>query len=141
MRITSGSLVTLVYRTTDAHGVAPGGWRRLSYRQGTGELAPELQVALEGKAPGDRVRAELPPAFHGERDPGLVQEVSRDRLPPGTLEPGMRFHLHDDEAVLVLTVVAVQGDRITIDANHPLAGAAACFEAVVRAVQAPPSDR
>lgn len=138
MLVTRGALVTVDYRTTDEHGAVlagGGGWRRLSYRHGGDDLAPALQAALEGKAPGERARVKLPPAFHGERDQRLVQEIARDRLPQGALEPGMRFHLRDDEAALVLTVVAVHGERVTIDANHPLAGATAYFDAVVSEVR------
>ena len=134
MIVTKGSTVTVEYRTTDrASTPLGGGWRRARYVQGSGALGPELDAALEGRAAGDRLRVPLPD--HGERDPGLVQEVRRDRLPPGPLAPGMRFQLGDDEASLVLTVIAVNSERVTVDANHPLCGAEAYLEAVVRAVR------
>jgi FKBP-type peptidyl-prolyl cis-trans isomerase 2 len=132
MIVTRGSTVTVEYRTTDSAGVPLGGWRRARCVQGNQALGPQLDAALEGRATGDRLRVPLPD--HGERDPGLVQEIRRDRLPPGPLAPGMRFHLGDEEAALVLTVVAVSADLVTVDANHPLCGVEAYLEAIVRAV-------
>jgi FKBP-type peptidyl-prolyl cis-trans isomerase SlyD len=34
----------------------------------------------------------------------------------------MQFEAHGEEGVQIVTVVGVNGDEVTIDANHPLAG-------------------
>jgi FKBP-type peptidyl-prolyl cis-trans isomerase SlyD len=40
------------------------------------------------------------------------------------IEAGMQFQAQDQEGhVMVITVAKVEGEQITIDGNHPLAGA------------------
>ena len=38
------------------------------------------------------------------------------------IEPGMQFQANTPEGVQVITVKAVSGETVTVDANHPLAG-------------------
>ena len=44
-----------------------------------------------------------------------------------TIEPGMQFHANGPQGPMSVTVTAVDGDTVTIDGNHPLAGQALHF--------------
>jgi FKBP-type peptidyl-prolyl cis-trans isomerase SlyD len=53
------------------------------------------------------------------------------------IEAGMQFHAQGPEGhALVVTVVNVEDDRITVDGNHPLAGARLNFDVRVMEVRA-----
>jgi FKBP-type peptidyl-prolyl cis-trans isomerase SlyD len=44
---------------------------------------------------------------------------------------GMRFEVEDKDGVGLVTVTKIQGDEITVDGNHPLAGERLVFDIVV----------
>jgi FKBP-type peptidyl-prolyl cis-trans isomerase 2 len=79
---------------------------------------------------GEKRVVTLPPdQAYGERDEGLVGEVPRDKLPNGvTFEPGASFTMDTGNGEAQVKVVSVQGEMVTIDANHPLAGETLTFE-------------
>jgi FKBP-type peptidyl-prolyl cis-trans isomerase SlyD len=96
----------------------------LSYLHGAGGIVPGLESALAGKVTGDRVSVSIPAAqAYGERDPALVHKVPRRAFGGvAAIEPGMRFEAQTEQGARPVTVVRVQGDMVTIDGNHPLAG-------------------
>jgi len=47
------------------------------------------------------------------------------------IEVGMQFHADVSSGPGVVTVVSIEGDDITIDGNHPLAGVALNFDVEV----------
>ena len=136
MQISKNKVVTIDYTLKDDAGsildTSQGG-EPLSYIQGVGNLIPGLERALEGKQPGDdvNVRVEAPDAY-GERDDGLTQVVHRDQFAGvDSLEVGMQFHAQTSRGPGVVTVTDIQGDDITVDGNHPLAGQPLNFEVSV----------
>lgn len=112
--------------------------RPLVYLHGNGTLAPGLERALEGAAPGAQVEVTLPPheAF-GEVDPARIQYLDRAQFPPGApLEVGLQFGARDPEGrTVVLWITDVEGDTITVNGNHPLAGHELRFRAKVVAIR------
>ena len=98
---------------------------------GGGEIIPGLESALLGMAEGESRDITLAPAdAYGPHDPGLVHTVERDTIPDDIpLEVGSALQAEDPGGnVMHLTVVALEGDDVTLDANHPLAGKALTFE-------------
>jgi FKBP-type peptidyl-prolyl cis-trans isomerase SlyD len=134
MRITARKVATIDYTLTDDAGAvldssSEGG--PLSYLHGFDNIIPGLEVALEGKQPGDSFSVEVPAEqAYGERDDELIQPVPRDRF-PGEVEVGMRFAAEADGEARVLTVLRVDENNVTVDANHPLAGKALSFAVTV----------
>lgn len=100
------------------------GRQPLSYLHGHGNIIPGLEKALEGKASGDKVAKIVPAAdAYGEHVPELVTEANRNQFPEGVdLVPGMRFQAQTPQGFRVATIISVVGDKISVDANHPLAG-------------------
>lgn len=101
----------------------------LVYIQGVGSLVPGLEKALEGKVVGDHLALSLTPdEGYGQRDESLIRKVPVRKLPDGKAIPGSRVRVQTDRGPATLLVVAVQGDYVTVDPNHPLAGKTLHFE-------------
>src|SRR5438552_2340958 len=97
MQIGNQKVVSIDYTLTDDRGEVldtSQGEEPLTYIQGSGNIIPGLETALEGKAAGDALKVTIAPAqAYGERDEDLVQAVPRDRFPAtGEITVGMRFH-------------------------------------------------
>ncbi|TXS88983.1 peptidylprolyl isomerase [Parahaliea aestuarii] len=137
MLIGDNAVVSIHYTLTDAEGNqldSSQGSEPLVYLHGNGNLIPGLENALVGKASGDELNVALAPADgYGEPLPQLVQEVDRSIFQGvESIEPGMAFQSQDPQGNAQRVVVtAVEGDTITIDANHPLAGVELHFEVQV----------
>ncbi len=112
--------------------------RPMVYLHGRGTLAPGLERALEGTTPGHEVELTLPPeeAF-GEVDPQKIQYLDRSQFPPDAeLEVGQQFGAQDEQGTTVVVwITEIAGERVTINANHPLAGHPLRFRAKVVAVR------
>lgn len=136
MNIAKDKVVTLHYTLRDKEGTVldtSNGDDPLLYIHGNGFLIPGLERELDGKSPGCELKTTVNPEDgYGNYDDSLVFTVSRDEFPKGEeIETGMQFHASSDEGDQVLTVKAVKGDTITLDANHPLAGETLNFEVTV----------
>lgn len=98
---------------------------------GSGQILPGVENALTGMAEGDTKKVTLAPedAF-GDRNPGLVHNVDRTRIPEEVpLEVGTVLEATDQTGnPMHLTVVEFDEKEVTLDANHPLAGQALTFE-------------
>jgi FKBP-type peptidyl-prolyl cis-trans isomerase SlyD len=133
MQIEKHTVVSIHYTLRNEAGEvleSSKGAEPLAYIQGVGGIIPGLESALEGKASGESVRIKVPPEqAYGARDDELVQDVPRDRFSGvESIEPGMQFHAQTEGGVQVVTVTRVEGESVTVDANHPLAGATLDFE-------------
>ena len=134
MQVSEQKVVTMNYEVADDQGQLidrseEGG--PLAYIHGNGQLIPGLEKALEGRGKGDKVAVDVPPEQgYGERDEEGVQIVARNQFDDSVeIEVGMQFEAQDDdEGHQIVTVVAVDGENITLDTNHPLAGKNLCFE-------------
>lgn len=95
----------------------------LEYLHGHNNIVPGLERALEGQAAGSELSVTLMPAdAYGIRNEALVQEVSRNSFGNAELEIGSRFQTEGEAGPQIVTVVALEGDQVTVDTNHPLAG-------------------
>src|SRR5512143_3647631 len=104
--------------------------------EGAGQIIDGLEEYLARMAPGEKQSVAVPPERgYGVREAGLVQKVSRSRLPVGELKVGDQFQTGPDRHAPVVTVVAIDGDEVTLDANHPLAGQTLYFEVELVAVR------
>ena len=134
MQVSEQKVVTMNYEVADDQGQLidrseEGG--PLAYIHGNGQLIPGLETALEGRGKGDKVAVDVPPEQgYGERDEKGVQTVARNQFDDSVeIEVGMQFEAEDDdEGHQIVTVAAVDGENITLDTNHPLAGKNLRFE-------------
>lgn len=144
-RIRPGSFLTLHYRLAALDGadvINTFGGKPATLSLGTGQLSAPLEQRLIGLEDGARASFDLPAgeAF-GERNPALVQRVSRsllrDHVPRGdAVKPGevVQFPAPDGRGS-VSGLVREAGDTwLLCDFNHPLAGQAVRFEVQVLGV-------
>ncbi|WP_297922934.1 peptidylprolyl isomerase [uncultured Agitococcus sp.] len=141
MQISNDNVVSIAYTLTNdedqvidtSEGGAP-----LVYLHGAQNIIPGLENALVGKQVGDKLKVSVEPAEgYGEYQAELVQVVPK-RMFAGVdnIEAGMQFHAQTDYGMQIVTVAAVEGEDITVDGNHPLAGQTLHFEVEVVDVRA-----
>ena len=127
MHIENNRVVSLAYtlRDNDDNIIDQSDDGSFLYLHGASNIIPGLENALTGKTKGDELAVSVAPEEgYGERDQERIQDVPRDMFPPEQeLEAGMQFHAQspDGHAVMV-TIANIEGDTITVDGNHPLAG-------------------
>jgi FKBP-type peptidyl-prolyl cis-trans isomerase SlyD len=136
MQVAKNTVVTIDYTLTNPAGEvldSSRGGEPLSYLHGTGGIIPGLESALDGKSPGDALRAVVPPEqAYGPRKDAMVQAVPRERFQGAPqVEPGMQFQANTPQGPRTVTVVAADDQNVTVDANHPLAGVTLTFDVKV----------
>ncbi len=137
MQIANEMVVTLDYTLKDNDGSIidhTDGRGDFVYLHGAGNIIPGLEDALMGKVSGDKIEVTISPEnAYGERNESLCQEVPRDAFEGiDKIEPGMQFQVQGPEGQThVVTVASVDGDKITVDGNHPLAGVELNFAVTV----------
>lgn len=114
----------------------------LRFTVGDNEIIPGLEKELVGMAVGDTKRIHIPMQYaYGEWIDELVRDFPRELFPDGMdIEVGQQFFVSQEEGEQVAaTVVGVDGDVITLDVNHPLAGENLIFDVEILEV-VPDSD-
>ena len=141
MQIDTNTVVTLNYVLTDDSGKeldrASDG--KFVYLHGAQNIIPGLENALTGKQTGDALEVSITAEEgYGNHDESLIQTVSSDMFEnTDDLAVGQQFHAQGaDGQVIVITVTDVNGDQVTIDGNHPLAGVNLNFSVEVVGVRA-----
>ena len=146
MAIGKNSVVSIHYKMKNAGGQVLDSTESrepLLYLHGMDPLLPGLQKALEGKNKGDNVTVTLQPAEgFGVRDEKLVQSVPRSAFQAAEVKVGSQFQGgQQGQEPRVYTVTKIEGDTITVDGNHGLAGQAITFEVNIQDVrQATPEE-
>lgn len=133
-------LLTFHYTLRDAGGrvldTSRGG-EPMPFIEGTGQIIDGLEEPLLQMAAGEKRTVVVPPErAYGLREAELVQQVPRANLPVVDVQVGDQFQTGPDRQAPVVTVVAIEGDQVMLDANHPLAGQELHFEVELVAVRA-----
>nr|WP_299244659.1 peptidylprolyl isomerase [uncultured Halomonas sp.] len=140
MQIAQNSVVAFHYTLTNDAGEvldSSEGREPLTYLHGSGNIIPGLEKELEGRQDGDKLQVTVTPEEgYGENQPALVQEVPRDSFQGvESIEPGMQFQAQTQGGPLMVTVTKVEGDTVTVDGNHPLAGQKLNFDVEISEVR------
>ncbi|HVS54336.1 MAG TPA: peptidylprolyl isomerase [Opitutaceae bacterium] len=138
-------VVTFHYTLRDPSGRVvdtSAGGEPVTYLEGAGQIIDGLDEQLRAASAGAKARVVVPAAkAYGEHDPAQVQRVRRGLLPvEGELRVGDQFQTDADRYAPVVTVRAIEGDEVLLDANHPLAGVDLTFDVEVVAVRAPTTE-
>jgi FKBP-type peptidyl-prolyl cis-trans isomerase SlyD len=125
--IGKNAVVSINYTLTNDAGEVmdtSDGREPLTYLHGANNLIPGLEKEMEGKSPGQDFKVTIPPAeAYGESNPELVQTLSKEMFKGvDNVEPGMGFTAQGPQGEQNIVVTAVDGDQVTVDANHPMAG-------------------
>ena len=140
MQIASGSVVIFDYTLTDDDGDiidSSKGGEPLAYIQGEGQIVPGLEKAMEGKKSSDSFRVSVSPEEgYGVHDPENISVVPADQIEGGEeLEEGMQLHTEGEFGEQTVIITKIEGNEVTIDGNHPLAGMTLNFDITIREVR------
>jgi FKBP-type peptidyl-prolyl cis-trans isomerase SlyD len=147
MKIEKNTVVSLIYRLSDAQGnlIEESADPMIYLHGGYAGTFPKIEELLDGQEVGFETNVQLEPqdAF-GDYDAELLRIEQRDRFPE-PLEIGMQFEGvpstddeeegaeflaaddDEDQETLIYTITDLAEDRVILDANHPLAGMALRF--------------
>jgi FKBP-type peptidyl-prolyl cis-trans isomerase SlyD len=136
MIISNDKVVTIDYSLTDEEGElidSSVGEEPLIYLHGHHGIIPGLEQALAGHRAGDKVEVSIPPEEgYGDWDEDLVEVVAKEDFDdPEDLEIGTQFETETDEGARLATVIDIEGEEVTVDLNHPLAGMTLNFDVTV----------
>ncbi len=128
MPIESNKVVTMNFTLTDDDGnvldsTDHGG--PFSYLSGNNNILPKLEEAVNNMIIGTRknIRLDAVDAY-GQYNEQIVQVVGKENFPEDfVLEVGMEYLASNPDGVqMPFTIINVEGEEVTIDFNHPLAG-------------------
>lgn len=135
------AVVTLCYTLKDSDGQeldksTPD--NPFAYLHGKGQIVPGLENALEGLTVGDKKEVTVPPAEgYGELVTELKRDIERSNFPKDIkIQEGMQFSTEVNGKDQVFTVTGLEGDKVQVDGNHPLAGQTLHFAVEVMEVRA-----
>jgi len=143
-RIEKDVVVGINYRLTISDGTEVDSTAErgpMEYLHGHGNLIPGLEKALDGLELGAELDISFEPdEGYGTHEPDKVVEVTKEQLgfepEVGTvvaakLPDGREQHL---------LIAETDGDKVTLDGNHPLAGQTLHFEVSVASLREATSD-
>jgi peptidylprolyl isomerase len=132
MKAQAGDKVKVHYQGTLADGTifdSSEGREPLEFTLGAGQVIPGFDAAIIGLSPGESVVTTIQPDdAYGPANPEMILEVERDRFPEDMeIEEGLELQLSGGGQAFMVRVIKIDGDTITLDGNHPLAGEALTF--------------
>lgn len=113
----------------------------LTFTQGSHQIIPGLEQALEGMKAGESKKVTVDPKEgYGEVDPRGYQEIPIDQIPPDARKVGMQLQGKDPEGRIIRPMVKeVKEEVVVLDFNHPLAGKTLYFDVKVLDIKAGPT--
>lgn len=141
MQIADNTVVSIHYTLTGDDGAvidSSSGRDPLAYLHGAHNIVEGLENALTGRAAGDKLDVKVKPEEgYGVHHAGLVQTLPRSAFQGvDELEPGMQFGAQGPRGPMTVFITKVEGDDVTVDGNHPLAGKNLNFAIEIVAVRA-----
>jgi FKBP-type peptidyl-prolyl cis-trans isomerase 2 len=134
MPVTNGDIVRVHYVGALADGEkfdSSEGSEPLEFKVGAGEVIPGFEAAVVGLEPGGSTTVTIAPEDgYGPKHDQLVQKVSMADFSPETPPEvgGMVNLVAPDGDTLPGRITAIEGDTVTLDFNHPLAGETLVFQ-------------
>ncbi|MBX3696564.1 MAG: peptidylprolyl isomerase [Dokdonella sp.] len=127
MQIAERSVASFHYTlTNDAGDVLDSseGREPLAYLHGVGNIVPGLEREMAGHVAGDRFNVDVAPEEgYGTYIDELVQVVPRTSFQGiDDLAVGMQFQAQTGQGPIAVVITEIEGDEVTVDGNHPLAG-------------------
>ena len=110
----------------------------LPFLQGHGNIIPGLESALEGSKAGDKLDVSIEPKdAYGELMKDAIQEIPKSALKGiDEVKVGMQLQSQDQDGnAFLVSVTKIEDDKITVDANHPLAGQTLHFSVSIESVR------
>ena len=107
----------------------------LAFIQGIGNIIVGLEDAMVGKAVGDKVNTTVTPdKGYGERSDENIHKVPLSGFEADgdeKLVVGMQVRVETNDGINIADVASIDGEEVTLDLNHPLAGEILHFDVEV----------
>lgn len=108
----------------------------ISYLHGSGsDLFDNIEQSLEGHKIGDKIHVILEPKDgFGDRDPSLSFTDDLENVPPQLRKIGAELEAQNDKGETMkfyVTEINEVNGKLTVDANHPLAGQTVSFDVTI----------
>ena len=103
----------------------------LEVKLGTNAIIPGFEKGLMGMEVGDKKTITIPSEEgYGPRRDELIMEVDKSAFPENiTPEVGLQLQMQrEDGQNLPVTIAKIEDEKITLDANFPLAGKTLIFD-------------
>ena len=103
----------------------------LLFTIGEGKIIPGFEQAVIGMNPGDSTTIQIPAEqAYGPHREDMVMEVDRNQIPENLkIEVGQKLQVgQSEDQKTIVTVTSISESKVTLDANHPLAGMALTFD-------------
>lgn len=145
MEIAKNTVVTLNYTLKNGDGQVldtSEGREPLVYLHGVGALIPGLENDLNGKAAGAKFNSVIAPGdAYGEKRDDLLRVVSKSGFQGDEeMVEGMQVQLTTEHGPAIATIAKIEGEDVTLDLNHPLAGVTLHFDVEVVEVREATED-
>ena len=95
---------------------------------GQGQLIPGFENGLIGMSVGETKTVEIEPEnAYGNYNPTMIQIVNKDQVPEN-ISVGDNLQGQSQYGPINVVVTEITDDKVTLDANHPLAGKKLIFD-------------
>lgn len=135
MTVKQNAVVSIHYTVRDEDGVqldSSEGRDPLVYLHGANNIIPGLESALDGKDVGTELNVSIvAEEAYGEHLDHLVESVPVQAFGEQPLEVGMRFEAQTERGPISVVITDIDGDHVTVDGNHPLAGKPLTFDVTI----------
>ena len=144
--VADGLVVLIHYTLKNDEGAVldqSGQDQPLPYLHGAGNIVTGLETALAGKSVGDTFDVSVPPAEgYGERKSPGPQGIPKKEFPKdANLRTGMAFRAQgSDGQTVVLFITKIEGAKVWVDTDHPLAGQTLHFSGEIVRLREATSD-
>lgn len=108
---------------------------------GNSEAPPTLEISLKGMQVGDKKTVRVPPdESYGPRNKELLQTIEKGNFeehinPRPGLVLSLKVNKDGEEHQVPATVIEIDGDNVTVDYNHPLAGHHLTYDVTVVSIE------
>jgi FKBP-type peptidyl-prolyl cis-trans isomerase SlyD len=113
----------------------------LYFIHGMGSIILGLEEALLGKKVGDSFQVSIPPdKGYGEKKQDLIQLVDKSSFGDQDVQVGMQFTARAGDNAYNVVITEIANGKVTVDANHPLAGQILHFDVSIEDVRSATQD-
>ena len=141
-KVKDGDTVSIHYKGSLDDGTifdSSEGNQPLSFTVGSGEVIPGFDEGVRGMEVDETRKITIPPdQAYGEYYEELVKVVPRSAFPPEMVPViGLGFEIQlPSGQTMPVRIIEIEGEEVTIDANHLLAGETLNFEVRLVGIEA-----
>ncbi len=115
----------------------------ISFTLGDGSVMPAFEAAVIGMQPGETKIIKIKPENgYGLHIPEMVHKVNRDAVNPDCeitlgMVIALNMEVEGQMQKVPATITALEGDQVTVDFNHPLAGQELLYKITLESIAQP----